>query len=405
MIRPPPPAVRGRPRFGQAGAVVLLLALLAVGCDRDDSPHTGGRLDIAASIILVDGLDEEGGTVARVLPADSAPAAFFRDGVLFVDPRIVVEYLSAGASVGVVEGKLRLDGSDTGLAVELRDGGSYAALGPLADRFQAYARAEESPGRMVTLWRHDVLCQYAAGADRRAELFLEAAEQGLLRDCEPPLHVQVRRWTDARSDERWAASVRLREPLDSTNVLALLERYRARPYAVYSVTAGHHLVVRVPAEEASLQTLSMLRAATLEALVHARCGLSAAVERGRRVVIRRSGAGVDSFHGERHMLASALATRDELARVRSGGVLVFGADVVASSADLQRLATDPRVERFDPASRLDDMWAVPGVDLSAAPGVTIPLDVAALDSIALFDRLATEAAGAAAVCPRHDARY
>jgi hypothetical protein len=78
---------------------------------------------------------------------------------------------------------------------------------------------------------------------------------------------------------------------------------------------------------------------------------------------------------------------------------------VASSADLQRLATDPRVERFDPASRLDDMWALPGVDLSAAPGVAIPLDVAALDSIALFDRLATEAAGAAAVCPRHDARY
>jgi hypothetical protein len=58
------------------------------------------------------------------------------------------------------------------------------------------------------------------------------------------------------------------------------------------------------------------------------------------------------------------------------------------------------IQRFEPATKLDDSWVVPGADLSA--GVPIPSDVAVLDSAALFARLDAEVARAATECPsRH----
>jgi hypothetical protein len=102
------------------------------------------------------------------------------------------------------------------------------------------------------------------------------------------------------------------------------------------------------------------------------------------------------------MLASALATQRELPRVRAGAPIVSGVDVVAKAADLRRLAVDSRVNRFEPATKLDDTWVVPGADLSG--GVAVPGEVAALDSAALFARLDAEAARAAKECPSRSRR-
>jgi hypothetical protein len=99
------------------------------------------------------------------------------------------------------------------------------------------------------------------------------------------------------------------------------------------------------------------------------------------------------------MLAGVLAARRELPRLRAGAAIVLGADVVANVTELRRLAADTRIHRFEPATRLDDTWVVPGADLSAALGVPIPSDVAALDSAALFARLAAEAARMPTGCP------
>lgn len=381
----------------------VLALLFGAACERTPPPASDAANDTTAAVVMVvEGLDEEGGIIGRTLSSDTTRVAFLRDGRAFVDARALAEYLAPGARVDVVSGSLRLDGSDTGLRVELRDSAAYVPLQSLAGEFRAYARIEESAGLVVTVWRHDLLCRYAGRADRRAAVFLAAAEQGLLRHCDPPIYADVRRWADALPHERWAASVTLRQPLDSAGAAAFLEEYDAEPYAAYGVAAGHHVIVRAAPDSASLHVLGLLRAAAIEALERGLCGLPGALERraGGRETRPGSQARVeDALHGERYMLAAALAARRELPRVRAGAPILFGIDAVAESGDLRRLAADARSGRFDAASRLDSVWVLPGADLSAAPGVTVPNDIAALDAEALFARLQAEAAQSAADCP------
>jgi hypothetical protein len=382
------------------GAIRALLTVLIAGaCGPGIPPTHQKRSDIetSAALIFVEGLDEEGGTVGRGFLSDTALFAFFRDHVLFARARPLTEYLSPNARIEVIAGTLRLDGRDTAIPVEVRDTVSFVPVQRLADQLRAYAQVQESPGRMVTLWRHDILCRYAQGAVRGAEVFLAAAEQGLLRHCDPPISAEVRRWADAMPNEVWGASVTLREPLDSADATALLERYGASPYAAYGLVAGHHLIVRVPPDSASVHVLGRLRAAGIESLERALCGLPAALDHRRGMVKRRQAPGGDPFRGERHMLASTLAARRELERVRADARIVFGADIIARVVDLRRLAVDTRIRRFEPATKLDDTWLVPGVDLSG--GVNVPSDVAAMDSATLFARLDAEAGRLATECP------
>jgi hypothetical protein len=98
------------------------------------------------------------------------------------------------------------------------------------------------------------------------------------------------------------------------------------------------------------------------------------------------------------MLAGALAARRELSRVRAGAPIVFGVDVVASAMDLRRLAADTRIHRVEPATKVDDAWVVPGVDLSTVAGTRVPSDLLSLDSAALFARLDAEVARLAVEC-------
>lgn len=396
------PRSRSRPRNGRRAVAGALATLVVAGaCEAGDPParETSAGAETGAALILVEGLDEEGGTIGRALLPDSALVAFFRDHVVFADARPVAAYLGPGTRVDVAAGTLRLDGADTGIPVELRDSAAFVPLRAMAARFGAYAHIEETPGRVATLWRHDVLCRYARDADRRAAVFLGAAEQGLLRRCEPPIGARVRRWASAAPDERWAASVTLRQPLDSADATTLLERYGAAPYAAYGVVAGHHLITRVSPDSASPRVIADLGAAAIEAIERALCGLPGALQRrGPAPVARRHLPGVDAFHAERHMLASVVAARDALPRVRAGAPIVFGVDVVATASGLRRLGADPRVDRLEPATKLDDGWVLPGVDLGRAPGVPEPPDVAALDSAALFARLDAEAARAGAEC-------
>jgi hypothetical protein len=382
------------------GALATMLVAAACGPGVPRSHETLTATEIGAALNFVEGLDEEGGTIGRGRLSDTALVAFFRDHVVFAQARLLAQYLTPDTPIDVMAGTLRLGGRDTGIPVELRDSVSFVPLRPLAEQLRAYARIEQSPGRMVTLWRHDILCRYARGADRRAEVFLAAAEQGLLRHCQPPIDAQVRRWANTLPNERWAASVTLRQALDSANATALLEQYGAAPYAAYGLVAGQHLLVRVPPDSASLHVISLLGAAGIARMERTLCGLRAAFDGGRRgTVTRRHGPGVDPFHGERRMLAGVLAARRELPRLRAGAPIVLGVDVVANVIDLRRLAADTRIHRFEPATKLDDTWVVPGADLSAAAAVPITSDVAALDSAALFARLAAEAARVATECP------
>jgi hypothetical protein len=386
--------------YRQFATGALATMLVAAGCGPavPGGQETRTTTEIAAALLFVEGLDEEGGTIGRGFLSDTTLVAFFRDHIVFGQAHLLAEYLAPNGRVEVMAGTLRLDSRDTGIPVELRDSVSFVPLQPLADQFRAYARIEESPGRMVTLWRHDVLCRYAQDADRRAEVFLAAAEKGLLGHCDPPIDAKVRRWASTRANERWAASLTLRQPLDSANARALLEQYRASPYAAYGVVAGHHLLVRVPPDSASMHVLGRLRAAGIEALERAMCGLPAALDgRGRGTVIRRPARGGDPFRGERHMLASVLAARRELARVGVDAPIVFGVDIIADVIDFRRLVADSRISRFEPGTKLNETWIVPGVDLSG--GVPVPNDIAALDSATLFARLDAEAARVAAECP------
>ncbi|MFL5596475.1 MAG: hypothetical protein ACJ77S_03350 [Gemmatimonadaceae bacterium] len=384
-----------------------LAALLTIAaCDQSVSSQRGARkgVHIGASLLLVEGLDEEGGMAGRTLLPDTGVVAFFRDHVVFANADIVLKYLAPDTHVGVSAGKLTLDSLNTGIPVEMRDSVRFAPLQPLANRFRAYARVEESPGRMATLWRHDVLCRYAHGADRRAPVFLEAAEQGLLRDCRPPINAQVRRWASAQPSERWAASVTFGRIIDSATATTLLQQYGAAPYAGYGVVAGHQLIVRVRPDSASSHVLSRLRGAAIAALEHSLCGLPDAMSSRNGGNVMRSRGGDDPFHGERHMLASAVASERELPRVRAGAPVVYGVDVVGNAAELRRLASDARVRRFEPATKLDDTWVLPGPDLNVASGLIVPGDISALDSAALFSALDAEAARAARQCTSRGGR-
>jgi hypothetical protein len=381
-------------RAGRALTTLLFAAACNSGAPAKDA---GQETEKVATLLLVQGLEEEGGIVGRTMPNDTAVVAFFRDHVVFADARLVTEYLAPKTRVEAVAGTLRLDGRDTGIPVEMRGSLSFVPLKRLAEHFRAYTRIEESPGRMASVWRHDVVCRYARDADRRAAVFLEAAEHGILRQCDPPITAEVRRWANALPSEHWAASVTLNQALDSTELAALLGQYGAAPYAAYGVVAGHHLIVRVGPDSASLHVIKLLRTSAIEALERGLCGLADALNRrGRGAVLRSRARGEDPFHGERHMLASALAARRELPRVRAGEAIVSGVDVIANVAELRRLAANPRVRRFDPATRLDDGWVLPGAELSG--GVTVPSDVLRLDSAALFTRLEAEAERAATEC-------
>lgn len=388
-----------RRTVGGSGVLAAVAVVAAAACDpRAPAGEAPADTETPAALILVERLEEEG-VVTRAVLSDTALVAFFRDSLAFADAAPLADYLAPGARVDIAAGTLSLDGVDTGIPVELRDGRAFVPVRPLAARFRAFTRIEPSPGRAVTVWRHDVLCTYARNADRRAEVFIGAAEQGLLGDCRPPIDARVRRWAGAEPDERWAASVMLAEPLEPEDAAALLGRHGAEPYVAYGVVAGHHLITRVSPDSASSVVLDQLTAAAIEALERTLCGLPGALERrGRGTVTRRHAPGEDPFQGERHMLASALAARRELPRVRAGAPMVFGVDVVAPAADLRRLRADPRVARLDAATRVDEAWVLPGVDLGRAPGLATPPDVAALDSAALFDRLAAEAARAAPEC-------
>jgi hypothetical protein len=385
-------------------ALALATVSLSPGCGAHAPPSDEMRKgeEITAALLFVEGQDEEGGMIGRGLLSDTAVVAFFRDHVAFAKASAMLEYLTPNGRIDGAGGRLRLDGSETGIPVEFRDTVAFVPVQPLADRFRAYAQIEESPGRMVTLWRHDILCRYARDADRRAEVFLGSAEQGLLRHCRPPIQAEVRRWATALPNELWAASLTLREPLDSANAMGLLERYRAAPYAAYGVAAGLQLIVRVAPDSASADVLGRLRAAGIEALERALCGLPGAFEGRRGTVVRRHRRGADRFRGERYMLASALAARRELPRLRAGTSNIVGVDVVANVFELRRLATDPRIQRFESATKLNDTWILPGVDLSG--GVPIPSDIAALDSGALFVRLDAEVLRLAAECPSRSRR-
>ena len=379
----------------------LLLVAITLGCGGRDSSsrETQPGIEVPAALLLVKGLDEEGGMAAETLLPDTIARAFFRDHVAFVDARAAVDYLAPETRVNAVGTKLTLDGDDTGIPVESRHNVSFVPIQAIANRFNAYARPEESPGRMVALWRNDVLCRYARDADRRAPVFLEAAEQGLLRHCNPPIEVRVRRWVNASPGERWAASVTLRQPLDSASAAALLQRYGATPYAVYGGAAGHHLIVRVPADSASPNVLARLRTAGIEALERALCGLPDALDRRTHGIVSRTHRpDADAFHGERGMLASTLVAKRELPHLRIDAPIIYGLDAIGTAGNLRQLAADSRILRFDAATKLENDWVLPGADMSVVAGIPMPADVASLDSANLFARLEAEARQARAEC-------
>ena len=378
--------------------IASALVATAVACN-EPSREKPANVEVPAALIVVERLDEEGGIIGRTFVPDSTRAAYFRSDTLFADAAIVANYLVPRSRVDVLSGKLSLDGKDTGIPVEIRDSVAFVALLGLADRFGAFVRTEKTPGRMATLWRNDVLCRYAHGADRRAPVFLEAAERGLLRRCRPAIEVEVRRWANATPKERWAASLVLRRPLDSAKAAELLGRYDAAPYAAYGSVAGHQLIARSHPDSASTHLFGQLRAKGIAALESALCGLPAALaRRSQGTVLRTQGRDSDAFHAERYMLASAAAARRELPRLRAGAAMIYGMDVIATAEQLRRLADDGRTKRFEPATKLDTTWVTAGVDSDATSGVPIPTDIAALDSAKLFTELQAEATRAAAGC-------
>jgi hypothetical protein len=91
------------------------------------------------------------------------------------------------------------------------------------------------------------------------------------------------------------------------------------------------------------------------------------------------------------MLASAAQARSELARIRNHDTpIIYGFDVLATAGQLRRIAVDSHIGKFDPATRLDTTWIVSGADPGGV-GLTIPADIAALDSTELSVRLRREA--------------
>ena len=127
---------------------MLEALLLSAACDAGATSEQEHRdAETGATLQLVEGLDDEGGIVARTNQNDTAGVAFFRDHVLFANARVVTDYLAPNTPVDAIAGTLRLDGKDTGIPAQLRDSVPFVPLQRLVDRFGAYVRIEESPGR------------------------------------------------------------------------------------------------------------------------------------------------------------------------------------------------------------------------------------------------------------------
>jgi hypothetical protein len=408
-------------RRNSALRLLLPTALVVLaGCgdqQTSEDENAGENPETPIRIEWVADLDDEAAPILRPLAdsaaaSSSAPLAFLRGDTLFADVLPALAVIDPTAVVEQRDGRLWLYGTDTGLPAEARDGRSYAPVIALAQRFGAFVRLDGA-AQMATLWGPELLCRYAKNANYAAAVFIEAAEQGLLRRCTPPIDTEIRRWESARDDEQWAAAVTLRDSLDTRAASALLAEIGAAPYAAYGAVVGHPLVVREPNYRTSPNVIARLDREAVSALERTLCGLPGALDRrGRAPAVTDSPATSGSSgaprraavqtpardaHGEKQMLTSVLAARAALPGVKAGAPVVRGFEVLARAGDLKRLASDPRVRAFEPAIRVGEDWVTEGPVL-AVSGPLVPVEIERMDAAALAARLEDEAARSGTDC-------
>ncbi len=397
--------------------LVLLAALTSVtACEGEragNSLSASGPVEVPVALSRVAGFDDEGAPILRAISdsVGSGPVAFLRGDSLFADVRPLLAALDSAARVEQGNGRLLLNGADTGLPWEPRDRRGYAPVLPLAARLHAYVRLDRT-ARMATVWAAPLLCRYARNANYAAPVFIEAAEQGLLQRCDPPVESEVRRINTARDDEMWAAAATLTYPMTAAGAAALLEAFGVDAYAVYGGIAGYPILVREPDYRTSPTLLERFESETVATLERMICELPTAVERtarraaprtssepGRPTVIVEGFEGMDSVADafrKKRLLASAVTARAALAAVRAGAPTVYGIEVLAPAKDVKRLDSSTRV-RLEPGIRVGNDWVTntPAVTLSSGG---VPQDIERLEGAALDTRLQQEVDRSSSEC-------
>ncbi len=200
-------------------------------------------------------------------------------------------------------------------------------------------------------------------------------------------------------DQPFTASVGFRQVLGDDEVRGLLRQYSVRPYEVYlDIGMGSH---EVPAESASIAQIAVARRKALESPYYVS---GVCMPQAELRAMRQHDPHVRPARGERNTIGRITLSRIELARrirprLERGEPVIYGLKVVGRSADLQRLAPDPRVRVFAPAERVNnggrEEWFVPGPP-PPNEGQILPPPVPEIDALseaevqARLDRLARE---------------
>ena len=398
-------------------ATLTVVVAVSWGCARGDDQdrfERNAERGKPAILLVADSLTDEGvaGRVvagappAGTAPSDSLPVPFFRDSVLYADPRLVVEVLGAGTQAKIRAGRLVLDGELTELEVEAFGEEWVAPVDSVARRFGAYLHAEPVSGT-GTLWPSGALCALAErGLSPQGSLgsrvFLGAARAGLFKGCVLPVPVRVRDLPDASPEERWEANLEFDTLVADSLALAVLRDHDAVPYAAFGWTRWEHRVGVAPAA-ASESVLSALREGAIRRARGILCDPRAVlgeppvvadggVPEGRRRALQARG------EVERMLLADLTEALRMLDSLPAREPLVYAMRVVAPASELRRLAEDPRVRALEPAVRVNGVPVLPEVYVPPsvqAPTLPRELELLPPEEVRARTRALSEAAG----CP------
>jgi hypothetical protein len=173
-------------RYLSVASLSLVITVAACERDRGSSDRAANTVPNADTIIpatvhFVASLVEDG-VVERRVPVDSNPGPYVVERDIYADAQGLAAVLAPGSHIGNSAGRLSIDGRATSIDTHQHGNVTYASVRKLARELRGYANFGPN-GRDVTLWPGSRLCEYVRGADTRAEVYRDAAAEGLFAQC------------------------------------------------------------------------------------------------------------------------------------------------------------------------------------------------------------------------------
>lgn len=169
----------------------------------------------------------------------------------------------------------------------------------------------------------------------------------------PPAEARVAEWERAFPGERIPASVVFERVVSDAELLALLDRHGAAPYAGHVRLAGMGGEYRVPSERAGAAAIAGTRQTALQVARQGTCHVAARLE-SWAIEVPAGWPEAALLDQARMMLAQREAARRAEAGVQAGEPVIYAVQVLLRPDALSALAAEPVVRSVEPAFIRDD---------------------------------------------------